>query len=244
MLAVAIKFSDGTYYAGCNKNNSRTILGAQLYKSEKAARSVMERSINFPRCSKDEVGIVTVVLQEISTGLTGTVIIDEFINTAKGGNMTRKEAIKNDLGVDCISREQAIEWVDNLRKMDECFGNHKGDYYPLSEVIDRLQNVPSVTPQEPGWIPIKTRPLTKAEELDMLENSDYYAAFTYACQLPEDEEEVLITTRGGNVTTTTFFNEGLDGCYFECYEDDGDVIAWMPKPTPYVAEEEDNNENQ
>ena len=56
---------------------------------------------------------------------------------------------------DCISREQAIEWVDNLRKMDECFGNHKGDYYPLSEVIDRLQNVPSATPQEPRkghWI--------------------------------------------------------------------------------------------
>lgn len=63
---------------------------------------------------------------------------------------------KNDLAVDCISREQAIEWVDNLRKMDECFGNHKGDYYPLSEVIDRLQNVPSVTPQEPktGYISI------------------------------------------------------------------------------------------
>ena len=56
---------------------------------------------------------------------------------------------------DCISREQAIEWVDNLRKMDECFGNHKGDYYPLSEVIDRLQNVPSATPLEPKkghWI--------------------------------------------------------------------------------------------
>lgn len=59
---------------------------------------------------------------------------------------------------DCISREQAIEWVDNLRKMDECFGNHKGDYYPLSEVIDRLQNVPSATPQEPKkgyWIYLK-----------------------------------------------------------------------------------------
>lgn len=98
--------------------------------------------------------------------------------------------------------------------------------------------------QAPKWSPIKTRPLTKAEELDMLENSDYYAAFTYACPLSEDEEEVLITTRGGNVTTTTFFNEGLDGCYFECYEDDGDVIAWMSKPAPYVAEEEDNNENQ
>ena len=98
--------------------------------------------------------------------------------------------------------------------------------------------------QVPKWNPVKTRPLTNAEELDMLENSDYYTTFAYACQIPEDEEEVLITTRGGDVVTTTFFNEGLDGCWFECYEDDGDVVAWMSKPTPYVAEEEDNNENQ
>lgn len=69
--------------------------------------------------------------------------------------------LEKDFGeLDCISREQAIEWVDNLRKMDECFGNHKGDYYPLSEVIDRLQNVPSVTPQGPKtgyWISTETK---------------------------------------------------------------------------------------
>lgn len=84
MLVVAIKFDDGTYYSGCNKNNSKTLLGAQLYRSEKAAKSVMEKSINFPRYAKPKARIVTVALQEISTGLTGEVIIDEFINTVWG----------------------------------------------------------------------------------------------------------------------------------------------------------------
>lgn len=47
---------------------------------------------------------------------------------------------------DCVSRAQAIEWIENLRQMDKCFGNYEDDYFPLSEVIDRLKNVPPVTP--------------------------------------------------------------------------------------------------
>lgn len=47
---------------------------------------------------------------------------------------------------DCVSRTQAIEWIENLRQMDKCFGNYEDDYFPLSEVIDRLKNVPPVTP--------------------------------------------------------------------------------------------------
>lgn len=43
---------------------------------------------------------------------------------------------------DCISRTQAIEWIENLRQIDKCFGNYEDDYFPLSEVIDRLKNVP------------------------------------------------------------------------------------------------------
>lgn len=50
---------------------------------------------------------------------------------------------------DCVSRTQAIEWIENLRQMDKCFGNYEDDYFPLSEVIDRLKNVPPVTPTFP-----------------------------------------------------------------------------------------------
>lgn len=64
MIITAIKFNDGTYYAGCNKKNSRTLLGAQLYKSEKTAQNVIDKSINFPKHLKNY-SIVKVVLEEM-----------------------------------------------------------------------------------------------------------------------------------------------------------------------------------
>lgn len=44
----AIKFSNGTYYSGCNKQDAKTLVGAQLYRSKKVAKSTIEKSINFP----------------------------------------------------------------------------------------------------------------------------------------------------------------------------------------------------
>lgn len=103
--------------------------------------------------------------------------------------------------------------------------------YQYSKMVIDLLN-------ETEWIPVKTRKLTRAEEQEMLERSNYFFDYAFDCKLPEDGEEVLVTTSTGEVTTTTFFNEGLDGCYFEYYEDDGDVIAWVPKPKAYKAESE------
>lgn len=62
MTVVAIKFKDGTYYAGVNKRNAQTLLGAQLYKSQKTAEHIMESSINFPKYALCE--IVEVILEE------------------------------------------------------------------------------------------------------------------------------------------------------------------------------------
>lgn len=105
------------------------------------------------------------------------------------------------------------------------------EIYQSSKMVIDLLN-------ETEWIPVKTRKLTRAEKQEMLERSNYFFDYAFDCKLPEDGEEVLVTTSTGEVTTTTFFNEGLDGCYFEYYEDDGDVIAWMPKPKAYKAESE------
>ena len=62
-------------------------------------------------------------------------------------NMEYKEpTTKNDLGVDCISREQAIEEADKLC-LETGYDNEK--------VIEMLNDLPSVTPQEPRkghWI--------------------------------------------------------------------------------------------
>lgn len=79
------------------------------------------------------------------------------------------------------------------------------------------------TPQT-RWIPIK-----------------YELPCVYDCPLPDDGQDVLITTCNGNVVVDTFCREYGDGCYFETYCDDGDVVAWMPLPEPYKAESEENN---
>lgn len=82
-----------------------------------------------------------------------------------------------------------------------------------------------------SWIPIQTRPLTEEEKRDM-PNADFY----YACALPDDEETVLVTTRYGDVEKAVFVSDA-DGCYFEEYEEDGDVLAWMPLPKRYEPQE-------
>ena len=129
------------------------------------------------------------------------------------------------------------EVIEVLEKEESYMLSHGGDRQAkaLRIAIGKIE--------QDKWIPIKTRKLTHAEEQDMLENSAYYFNYMFDCLLPEDGEEVLVTTSTGEVTTTTFYDEGLDGCYFEYYEDDGDVIAWMPKPKSYKAESEVDNVN-
>lgn len=80
------------------------------------------------------------------------------------------------------------------------------------------------------WIPIKMRPMTDEEKAEYLECGD---GFIYDCRLPDDGDEVLITTVYGSVVQTTFYNDYDYGCYFEMYEDEDEVLAWMPLPKPY-----------
>lgn len=138
-----------------------------------------------------------------------------------------------------LAKEAFKQDWENFGKEDDDYIKEKlvldGYCEGVEDVLKILENIK----QEPKWIPIKTRKLTHAEEQDMLENSNCYYTYMFNCRLPENGEEVLVTTSTGEVTTTTFYDEGLDGCYFEFYEDDGDVIAWMPKPKSYKAESED-----
>ena len=68
------------------------------------------------------------------------------------------------------------------------------------------------------WITVITRPLTEEDD----------------GELPQDGQEVLITTKYGYVEKTTFYTDM--GCYFEQFEDEDDVLAWMPLPKPYKKE--------
>ena len=87
------------------------------------------------------------------------------------------------------------------------------------------------------WIPIKTRQATEEdikyykEHFEDAEDLEY----VFDCPLPEDGQEVLITTWAGDVAISTFC-EDCWGSYFEDYEDDDDVKAWMSLPKPYEGE--------
>ena len=89
-----------------------------------------------------------------------------------------------------------------------------------------------------NWIPIKTRPLT-GEEKVLFSDREYSedSLFIFDCPLPDDDQEVLVCSKWGTVTIDTFRRDENDGCYFEEYCDDGDVIAWMPLPEPYKGVE-------
>ena len=94
-------------------------------------------------------------------------------------------------------------------------------------VINAIKNaIPYDEISQDTWIPVKTRPLTE-EEKELY--PDY--TFIYDCRMPEDGEEVLVTTKYG--VCTDIYSRDDEGCYFECYCDDGEVLAWMRFPKPY-----------
>lgn len=86
------------------------------------------------------------------------------------------------------------------------------------------------------WIPITTRPMTEEEKEQYKENLEYVDdAVIFNCPLPEDGQEVLITVYG-ETELDTFYNDAVDGCYFE-NRDIEDVRAWKPLPEPYKENE-------
>lgn len=145
------------------------------------------------------------------------------------------KALEQEPCEDDISRQAVLEMAYDMSEID---GEHFTEPWMVIDVED-IQKLPSVNPQEPKWIPIKTRPLTDKEkkEYAYLGYSDEEFDFMYDCLLPEDGEEVLITTRYDEVKTDTFYRD--EGGYFESYCDEDDVKAWMSLPKPYKEENED-----
>lgn len=103
-------------------------------------------------------------------------------------------------------------------------------YYAMLDAIDALE--------EQKWIPIKMRPGTDEEYEDFCKYGDCPREDfrVFDCPTPDDDQEVFVTTRWGNVCIDIWHRD-VDCCYFEDNCDDGDVIAWMPKPAAYKSEE-------
>ena len=129
---------------------------------------------------------------------------------------------------DCISREAVMKC---FKKWQPYMATRLWDYE------QELKDLPSVTPQQTRWIPIKTRPMTEEEKEHFSEYADSRCDDAYTmldCPLPDDGQEVIVSSNG-YVGTDIFCRDSTDGCYFEGYDID-DVDAWMPLPEPYKEE--------
>ena len=109
---------------------------------------------------------------------------------------------KNDLGVDCISRKAVLDitWQDP---------SYADPLNVLTEVRDKVRELPSVIPQKPRWIPV-TEKLPKYSGRYLVNYSSGYVS------MARYYESV---SKWGSTTTER-------------------IVAWMPLPEPYKAESE------
>lgn len=120
-----------------------------------------------------------------------------------------------------------LEILEYFNDINEVY-NNCNMHDTLKHMLDEFES----EIKESEWTPIKTRPMTQEE----IAECDWYnedCLWMYACELPDDGEEVLITTRWGSVEKVTFYNNFNEGCYFEEYGDEDDVIAWRQLPEKY-----------
>ena len=126
-------------------------------------------------------------------------------------NAEYKEPItKNDLGVDAVSRQSVLDLI--------------ADYdLSMGQVVRGIHALPSVTPQEPKWIPVSERlPDTDNEVLCWYE----YYHWSRKKILPEYGLGSYFKE------TESWFGEVANGHKVR-------VIAWMPLPEPYKIESEE-----
>ena len=113
---------------------------------------------------------------------------------------------KNDLGVDAVNRATVLHLINDVNNSDGF-----KDYSQYEYLFDQVDMMPSVTPQEPKWIPVRER-------------------------LPEIHnytEKYFVTLERGWVHTAIFTE--CDGNHWWSYDD---VVAWMPLPKAYREVEE------
>lgn len=131
----------------------------------------------------------------------------------------------------------ALSELNNLLNADDipCY------YKPsIKAVMDTIElsggDFPSVTPQEPRWIPVKFRPLTDEEQN---EYPDY--CYMADCPMPDAGEEILVCTVHGTVEKDEC---GIDdGFYLDSgYDWQTDIVAWMPLPAPFEPQERSDKE--
>lgn len=143
--------------------------------------------------------------------------------------MTRKEAIKNDLGADCISRKRAIERLELNFPISHGADNSRDRHRYMQALADLqvIKELPSVTPQEPRWILVNE---------GMPKHTGFYL-IQYSREICHDELAVAYYSVEEKESDPDYEWEFKPICgeYKE-------VIAWMPLPKPYEPQESEGKE--
>lgn len=122
--------------------------------------------------------------------------------------------------VDCISRTRTIERLKLNLPISEGADNSRDRqrYMQAMADIQAIKEMPSVTPQEPRWIPVTER-------------------------LPEDYVTVMATVEGYVEPEARYSKrDGWEWAYESgtgYWEELDGVIAWMPLPEPYKKSEDE-----
>lgn len=147
-----------------------------------------------------------------------------------GNYVVQKLTAKNDLGVDAISRQSVLDKIQRLIDAEQNNIDEHGDYMNYArERVNAYEAIqffvendclcPSVTPQEPRWIPVSEG-------------------------LPENKETVLVTFKhfvSGNTIGLGSVILLRGKPHWHVREQNlgtYDVLAWMPLPKAYREVEE------
>lgn len=156
--------------------------------------------------------------------------IKEALHAARKA-LEQEPTTKNDLGDDCVRRKAVL---NTLERMDKALDEDRTvDSY--KELLKECYKVlPSVTPQEPRWIPMVRREPTDEEKAEYLAQNGEELCYMLENEMPLNGQEVLVSI--GEFVAEDVFDE--DFYNFE-NNDIENVDAWMPLPKPYKAESED-----
>ena len=133
---------------------------------------------------------------------------------------------------DCISRSETIEWIENLRTLNKHYHPYSKDNHLIDcdSAIDHLKQVPSVLPKA-------DKP--SGEWISVTEDAPPKGTICLWCNKQGSVFTSEITYRSecsSYVGKHGYFSNGL--------ENYGDIVAWMPLPSPFEpqkSEVEDGN---
>ena len=160
-------------------------------------------------------------------------ITQEKISKLKENAEYKEPTTKNDLGVDCVARQDVERYIEGF--INEYTPKEELEFINLE--LDGLKHLPSVTPQKPKWIPVSERlpepyMFVNATCRSLVDDREDWVVETIYLPIPKEANKHGYSD-WGNIP---ILNWG-----------EAEVIAWVERviPQPYKADrsEEQTGEN-